>query len=74
MSTTGDPVRRRGYFSGAATVRNGGQLVAETESTPKCVVRSAEEAVARRTHVLPGLTAAGSSKFEWHELQLRTPC
>jgi len=60
IATTDHLVRRRGYFSGAATCRNGSNLVAETASTTKHVVRSDQQGAAHKILVFPGLTMQAS--------------
>jgi hypothetical protein len=60
IATTNYPVRRSGYFFGTATDRNCHQLVEETESTPKRVVRPLQQEAAYKALALPGLRAQAS--------------
>ena len=50
-------VRWHGYFSGTAADRNCHQMVEETESTPKRVVRPTHRAVTHKALSFPGLRA-----------------
>lgn len=57
-------LRRHGYFSGTAADRNCRQMVEETESTPKRVVRPTQQAATHKALVFPGLRAA-PCEYSW---------
>jgi len=60
IATAHYTVRRHGYFSGTAADRNCHQMVEETESTPKRVVRPTQQAATHKALAFPGLRAAPS--------------
>ena len=55
IATAHYTVRRRGYFPGTTTDRNCHQMVEETVSTPKRVVRPTQQAATHKALAVPGL-------------------